>query len=102
MINNQQDTTLDIQESKEILKSIRDTVRPYMDLIQEDRHTKMLAKEIMQQKKTIKKRWSDILNKRKWAYYNMTRSNGVVGHYRKFLAKDVPFLPAKFRLRKIP
>ncbi len=96
MIYNQQDTTLDIQESKETLKSTRDTVRPYMDFIQEERHTKMLEKE------TIKKRWSDMLDKHKWSYYNMTRSNGVVEHYRTFLARDVPFLPAKFRPRKIP
>ena len=46
--------------------------------------------------------WQQLLSKRKHAYYNKIRSEGIMNVYTGFLAKNPPFIPAKFREKLYP
>ncbi len=102
VINNQEEATLNVQESKDCLTNIRDTVRPFMDYIQEGKHRNRTEQDAMTQRKNIKGKWMDTLNKRKWAYYNMIRSRRIAEHYKHYLNREDPFIPKMFGSNKTP
>ncbi len=85
----------------ENITSLTDCVKPYMQHIQEERQQKEKDAKIKEYRKKIKKIWSDTLNKRKLAYFNMLISRGTAEQYASFLIRDVPFLPKKFRPNKV-
>ena len=85
----------------ENITTLTDCVKPYMQHIQEERLQKEKDTQIKEYKKKIKKIWSDTLNKRKLAYFNMLTSRGTAEQYASFLTRDIPFFPKKFRPNKV-
>ncbi len=73
-----------------------------MDYIQEGKHRNWTEQDAMTQRKSIKGKCMDTLNKRKWAYYNMIMSRRIAEHYKHYLNREYPFIPKKFGSNKTP
>ena len=46
--------------------------------------------------------WTDILKKRKIAYYKKIRNDGIKSIYEKYLKEEPPYIPRKFKESSIP
>ncbi len=86
----------EIQGFGESITTLTNSVKPYMQHIQEERLQREQQSKVRDYKKKINKIWSDTLNKRKLAFFNKLVARGTAEHYADFLKKDVPFFPKKF------
>ena len=70
-------------------------VKTYIDLLIKEREHNQISSDAYAFRKAHKRRWSNIVNTRKMAYFNSIRAAGIASTYEHLLTKDTVYIPKK-------